>query len=215
MRRCLAHMRSITTAVLVLSAPIALGGLLAAQAQPAAKAPAAAPGGVQVFEIDDVHSMAMFRIHHMGAGQFWGRFNDVSGNFAFEEGKSEGLRFDVTIKTESVDSGNESLDKHLRSPDFFAAKDFPAMTFKSSAARKTGDRTYDVDGELTMLGVTKPITAKVEFCGAADMGRGRKAGFEAQFTVKRSDFGMKYGVDKGAIGDEVKVVVGLEGGAAK
>jgi polyisoprenoid-binding protein YceI len=208
-------MRSITTAVLVLSAPIALGGLLAAQAQPAAKAPAAAPGGVQVFEIDDVHSMAMFRIHHMGAGQFWGRFNDVSGNFAFEEGKSEGLRFDVTIKTESVDSGNESLDKHLRSPDFFAAKDFPAMTFKSSAARKTGDRTYDVDGELTMLGVTKPITAKVEFCGVADMGRGRKAGFEAQFTVKRSDFGMKYGVEKGAIGDEVKVVVGLEGGVAK
>jgi polyisoprenoid-binding protein YceI len=208
-------MRSITTAVLVLSAPIALGGLLAAQAQPAAKAPAAAPSGVQVFEIDDVHSMAMFRIHHMGAGQFWGRFNDVSGNFAFEEGKSEGLRFDVTIKTESVDSGNESLDKHLRSPDFFAAKDFPAMTFKSSAARKTGDRTYDVDGELTMLGVTKPITAKVEFCGVADMGRGRKAGFEAQFSVKRSDFGMKYGVEKGAIGDEVKVVVGLEGGVAK
>ena len=208
-------MRSITTAVLVLSAPIALGGLLAAQAQPAAKAPAAAPAGIQVFEIDDVHSMAMFRIHHMGAGQFWGRFNDVSGNFAFEEGKSEGLRFDVTIKTESVDSGNESLDKHLRSPDFFAAKDFPAMTFKSSAARKTGDRTYDVDGELTMLGVTKPITAKVEFCGVADMGRGRKAGFEAQFTVKRSDFGMKYGVEKGAIGDEVKVVVGLEGGVAK
>jgi polyisoprenoid-binding protein YceI len=66
-----------------------------------------------------------------------------------------------------------------------------------------------------MLGVAKPVTAKVEFCGAADMGRGRKAGFEAQFTVKRSDFGMKYGVDKGAIGDEVKVVVGLEGGVAK
>jgi polyisoprenoid-binding protein YceI len=209
-------MRSTTSAVLVLSAPIALAGMLAAQSQPAAKAPAAVPAaGVQVFEIDDVHSMAMFRIHHMGAGQFWGRFNDVSGNFAFEEGKAEGLRFDVTIKTESVDSGNESLDKHLRSPDFFSAKDFPAMTFKSTAARKTGDRTYDVDGELTMLGVAKPVTAKVEFCGAADMGRGRKAGFEAQFTVKRSDFGMKYGVEKGAIGDEVKVVVGLEGGAAK
>jgi polyisoprenoid-binding protein YceI len=209
-------MRITTSAVLVLSAPIALAGMLAAQSQPVAKAPAAAPAaGVQVFEIDDVHSMAMFRIHHMGAGQFWGRFNDVSGNFAFEEGKAEGLRFDVTIKTESVDSGNESLDKHLRSPDFFSAKDFPAMTFKSTAARKTGDRTYDVDGELTMLGVAKPVTAKVEFCGAADMGRGRKAGFEAQFTVKRSDFGMKYGVEKGAIGDEVRVVVGLEGGVAK
>jgi len=89
------------------------------------------------------------------------------------------------------------------------------MTFKSTAARKTGDRSYDVDGELTMLGVTKPITVRMEFCGMADMGRGPKAGFEAQFTVKRSEFGMKYGVEKGAIGDEVRVVVGLEGGAAK
>ena len=66
-----------------------------------------------------------------------------------------------------------------------------------------------------MHGVTKPITAKVEQCGMADMGRGAKAGFEATFTVKRSEFGMNYGVDKGAIGDEVKVVVGLEGGVAK
>jgi polyisoprenoid-binding protein YceI len=168
-----------------------------------------------VCTIDDVHSMALFRVHHMGAGQFWGRFNDVSGNFAFEEGKAEGLRFDVTIATESVDSGNDNLDKHLRSPDFFASKDFPTMTFKSGAARKTGERTFDVDGELTMHGVTKPITAKVEFCGMADMGRGPKAGFEAQFTVRRSEFGMTYGVEKGAIGDEVKVVVGLEGAPAE
>jgi polyisoprenoid-binding protein YceI len=176
-----------------------------------APASAAAP---MVCTIDDVHSMALFRVQHMGAGQFWGRFNDVSGNFAFEEGRADGMRFDVTIATESVDSGNDNLDKHLRSPDFFASKDFPSMTFKSTAARKTGDRTYDVDGELTMHGVTKPITAKVEFCGMTDMGRGPKAGFEAQFTVKRSDFGMTYGVEKGAIGDEVRVVVGLEGAPA-
>jgi len=72
-----------------------------------------------------------------------------------------------------------------------------------------------VPGELTMHGVTKPITAKVEYCGMADMGRGPKAGFEAIFTVKRSEFGMKFGVEKGTIGDEVRVVVGLEGDAAK
>ena len=209
-------MRTLISSAFVLLASLAASPLLAVPASPTADTASVAPSAaVRVFTIDDVHSMAMFRVVHMGAGPFWGRFNDVSGEFAFEEGKAEGLRFDVTIKTESVDSGNESLDKHLRSPDFFAAKDFPSMTFKSGSARKTGERTYDVDGELTMLGVTKPITAKVEFCGVADMGRGRKAGFEAQFTVKRSDFGMKYGVEKGAIGDEVKVVVGLEGGVAK
>ena len=206
-------MRNTILASAVAFLPFTAATMLAAQAPaPAAAKPAA---GVQVFTIDDVHSMAMFRIVHMGAGPFWGRFNDVSGNFSFEEGKAEGMKFDVTIKTESVDSGNDSLDKHLRSPDFFATKDFPAMTFKSTAARKTGERSYDVDGELTILGVTKPVTAKIDFCGMADMGRGPKAGFEAQFTVKRSEFGMKYGVEKGAIGDEVKVVVGLEGGAAK
>jgi polyisoprenoid-binding protein YceI len=66
-----------------------------------------------------------------------------------------------------------------------------------------------------MHGVTKPITAKVEFCGMRDMGRGPKAGFEATFTVKRSEFGVNYGVEKGAIGDDVKVIVGLEGSPAK
>ena len=202
-------MRNSLSIVLSLAAT-AVTGLSVADAM--APTPSAAP---MVCTIDDVHSMALFRVHHMGAGQFWGRFNDVSGNFAFEEGKAEGLRFDVTIATESVDSGNDNLDKHLRSPDFFASKDFPTMTFKSGAARKTGERTFDVDGELTMHGVTKPITAKVEFCGMADMGRGPKAGFEAQFTVRRSDFGMTYGVEKGAIGDEVKVVVGLEGAPAE
>jgi len=202
---------NLRTAVLSLAASVALGGMLAAQAP----ATATTPAGPQVFTIDDVHSMALFRVHHLGAGQFWGRFNEVSGNFAFEQGKAEGLRFDVTIKTESVDSGNADLDKHLRSPDFFSTKDFPAMTFKSTKATKTGDGTYDVVGELTMRGVTKPVTAKVEFCGMRDMGRGPKAGFEATFTIKRSEFGVNYGVDKGAIGDDVKVVVGLEGGLAK
>ena len=175
----------------------------------------AATPALTVCTVDDTHSLALFRIQHMGAGQFWGRFNDVSGNFTFEPGKAEGMKFDITIKTESVDTGVEALNKHLRSPDFFGAKDFPTMTFKSTGAKKTGERTYDVTGDLSMHGVTKSIVAAVEFTGMASMGKGTAAGFEATFSVKRSDFGMKYGVDKGAIGDEVKVVVALEGGVAK
>ena len=197
----------------VLFASVTLGGLLAAA--PIQGAPAAAKQGPVVCTVDDTHSLALFRIHHMGAGQFWGRFNDVSGNFAFEPGKAEGMKFDITIKTESVDTGVAPLDKHLRSPDFFGAKDFPTMAFKSTGAKKTGDGTFDVSGDLTLHGVTKPVVAKLEFTGMADMGKGATAGFEATFTVKRSDFGMKYGVDKGAIGDDVKVVVALEGGVAK
>jgi polyisoprenoid-binding protein YceI len=177
--------------------------------------PATATTGPQVFTVDDVHSMALFRVHHFGAGQFWGRFNDIEGNFTFAPGKAEGMKFDITIKVESVDTANDDLNKHLRSPDFFSAKDFPSMTFKSTSAQKVDDSIYDVTGDLTLHGVTKSIVARVEYCGMADMGRGLKAGFEAQLLIKRSEFGIKYGTDKGAIGDDVKIIVGLEGALAK
>lgn len=177
--------------------------------------PATATTAPQVFTVDDVHSMALFRVQHIGAGQFWGRFNDIEGNFTFAPGKAEGMKFDITIKVESVDTANDDLNKHLRSPDFFSAKDFPSMTFKSTSALKVDDVTYDVTGDLTLHGVTKTVVARVEYCGMADMGRGPKAGFEAQLLIKRSDFGIKYGVDKGAIGNDVKVIVGLEGALAK
>jgi polyisoprenoid-binding protein YceI len=177
--------------------------------------PATATTGPQVFTVDDVHSMALFRVHHFGAGQFWGRFNDIEGNFTFAPGKADGMKFDITIKVESVDTANDALDKHLRTPDFFSAKDFPLMTFKSTSAQKVDDSIYDVTGDLTLHGVTKSIVARVEYCGMADMGRGLKAGFEAQLLIKRSEFGIKYGTDKGAIGNDVKIVVGLEGVLAK
>jgi polyisoprenoid-binding protein YceI len=181
-------------------------GSVAATADDAPKAK-----GPVTCSIDDVHSMAMFRVQHMGAGAFWGRFNDVDGSFTFTPGTADGMKFDVAIKTESVDSGNDKLNQHLRSPDFFASKDFPSMTFKSTGVKMVDATHYAVSGDLTLHGVTKPITANVEFVGMADGGKGARAGFEATFTIKRSDFGMKYGVDKGAIGDEVRVVVGLEG----
>jgi polyisoprenoid-binding protein YceI len=212
--RCVAVLAA--TAGVAAAIPM-IGASAASPAPAAAQAPAAAStaAGSMTCTVDPVHSKALFRVHHLGAGQFWGRFNDVTGTFSFEPGKAEGMKFDISIATESVDSGNEDLDKHLRAPDFFAAKDFPTMTFRSTGAKKTGERTYELMGDLTMRGVTKPVTASLEFCGMADMGRGPKAGFEAQFTVKRSQFGVNYGVEKGAIGDEVRVIVGLEGGANK
>jgi len=206
----------------VVSASAVSSALMLGLAQPQEPAtpkdatPAATPAaGPQVFTVDDVHSMALFRVQHLGAGQFWGRFNDIEGNFTFAPGKAEGMKFDITIKVESVDTANDDLNKHLRSPDFFSAKDFPLMTFKGTSALKVDDTTYDVTGDLTLHGVTKSVVARVEYCGMADMGRGPKAGFEAQLLIKRSDFGIKYGVDKGAIGNDVKIIVGLEGALAK
>jgi polyisoprenoid-binding protein YceI len=170
---------------------------------------AAAPEDGGSYSVDIVHSSVLYRVKHVGASWHWGRFNDFSGSFAINSEKPEASLFDLTIKTESVDSGNADRDKHLRSQDFFSAKEFPSITFKSTKVAKTGDKTFDVTGDLTLMGVTKPVTASVEFVGTGEMRGVKKAGIEAKFEIKRSDFGMSKMV--GPIGDEVSLIVSLEG----
>ena len=185
---------------------------LAATAQDKAKpaaAPTASADGATTYGIDDVHSSAMFRVQHAGAGQFWGRFNDISGTFTLSADPAK-MAFDITVAVESVDTNEPKLDGHLKSPDFFNAKEFPSMTFKSMSAKKGSGGMIEVTGDFSMHGVTKSITAMVEVTGESTM-MGVRGGAEATFTVKRSDFGMNYGVEKGAVGDMVKVVVNLEG----
>ena len=185
-----------TTALLLLAlAPLAM----ASKSNIAAK---------ETFNIDSVHSTAIFRVQHLGAGNFYGRFNELEGTIDWDA--EDGPSFDVSIKIESVDSGNEALDKHLKNADFFDAKQFPTMTFKSTGAKKMGDN-WKVTGEMTMHGVTKPVEVDMEFVGRADVGRGDRVGFETTFTVKRSDFGMNWGVENGALGDATKIIVSLEG----
>lgn len=179
----------------------------APQSKPTPKSSAESGG---VYKIDDVHSSALFRVQHLGAGQFWGRFNAVSGSMTFGAA-GDPSAFDIEIKTDSVDTAEPKLDGHLKSPDFFNTKEFPNMSFKSKSISKKPDGTFEVAGDLSMHGVTKPISAAIEVTGIADMGMGARAGVEAIFTVKRSEFGMKYGVEKGTLGDAVRVVVNLEG----
>ena len=159
------------------------------------------------FNIDAVHSTAIFRVHHVGAGMFYGRFNDVTGMIALS---GDAPSFDVSIAIDSVDSSNERLDSHLKSPDFFNAVEFPTMSFKSSSVKSVGDNKYEVTGEITMHGVTKPLTVNMEKTGHVDGRRGEMVGFETEFELIRSEFGMNYGVESGSLGDKVKVIVALE-----
>ena len=197
----------------LLASTLLLGANIAQDAKPA-QAPTASAAGVTAYTIDDVHSCALFRVKHAAASQFWGRFNDVSGTFTVANDPAL-MAFSVEIKVDSVDTAEPKLDGHLKSPDFFNAAEFPTMKFTSKSAKKAaGENMFEVAGDLSMHGVTKPVTAMVELTGVSDMMGGR-AGIEAIFTVKRSDFGITYGVDKGAIGDEVRVLVNLEGIKAK
>lgn len=117
----------------------------------AAPAPAQAAANATTYEIDDVHSAAFFRVQHLGAGQFWGRINDISGSFTTAGSGPEGVSFDITVKVDSIDTGTKKLDDHLRSPDFFNTKEFPAMTFKSTGVKK-GSNGLELTGDFTMRG---------------------------------------------------------------
>jgi polyisoprenoid-binding protein YceI len=204
--------KSITALTILSIATFAGAGLAAGTVQQGkpATAPVTSLADGATYKIDDTHSSALFRVQHMGAGQFWGRFNGVSGTMSFTAAGAP-TAFDISIATDSVDTAEPKLDGHLKSPDFFNAKEFPSTTFKSKSFTKKADGTYEVTGDLMMHGVTKSISAAIEVTGMADMGMGARAGVEAIFTVKRSEFGMKYGLEKGTLGDAVRVVVNLEG----
>jgi len=163
------------------------------------------------FTLDPVHCMVNFRIHHMGAGMFWGRFNEVTGTMSTTEDGSAAPTMEVSVDVESVDTGTEKLDRTLMGPDFFDSKEFSTMTFKSTGAEPDGNGGWKLSGDLTMLGVTRPVVADVVLTGVKGNPVMKKAGYEAILTIKRSDYGMNWGVKNGALGDEVRLVIGLEG----
>jgi polyisoprenoid-binding protein YceI len=181
---------------------IALASLLSAGA-----ASAAAPAGT--YKIDPVHSVAYFEVGHAGGiSRFMGRFNDMSGDLVVDTPEKSKIRVDV--KVDSVDTKNEGLDKHLKSPDFFNAVQFPTLSFVSSAVTLNGTGEGTVAGNLTLHGVTKPVTFKLKEIGAGNGPRGdSRVGYTASTTIKRSDFGIAYGIPKAAT-DEVDLRINIE-----
>jgi len=184
------------------------------EVKPAAPAAAAAPATIT---LDPVHSLALFRVQHLGAGFFWGRFNELAGTATWSLDDSTAPVFDVTVDVKKVDTGSEKLDGNLQGPNFFNQAEFPTMTFKSKSAKKLGDRHYTVTGDLMLRGVTKSIDVDCTVTGVGKAPTGQKVGFECVFTINRADYGMKWGIDapKGAVGNEVKMTIALEGDVAK
>jgi len=163
-----------------------------------------------IWKIDDTHSMGLFRVQHFGAGMFWGRFDGVTGTITTSGTPIENISFNVTIDTNSISSANKDLDGHLRSPDFFSVKEFPKMNFTSTSSKKLEGNMWEVAGTITIHGITKPHVVQMELTGQSESARGKKIGFEAVFTIDRSEFGMTYGIEKNAIGKNVRIIVALE-----
>ncbi len=163
------------------------------------------------YEIDTAHSMILFRAKHMGVSYNYGRFNEFTGKLMIDETDISKSTVEFEVKTASVDTANEKRDQHLRSSDFFSAKQFPVITFKSTkVSMKEGkEDMLEITGDLELLGVKKSITVDVEITGKAKGRQGEPLiGFESIFTIKRSEFGMTYGA--GAVSDDIRLIVTIE-----
>lgn len=146
------------------------------------------------FTIDGNHSYVVFKVLHLGVSNNWGRFNDISGTVNFDEANPEKSSVNLVIKADSVDTGVAKRDKHLRDTDFFSAKEFPVITFKSKKVVKKGDKQYEVTGDLFLHGVTKKITTTFTHTGTMekDPWGNKRVGGETEFTIDRTDFGINY-----------------------
>ena len=191
-------MKRLTLATLAIAMP------LAAAAQP------------ESYTLDPIHSFVHFTVDHVGMTTMIGRFNKSTGKATLDlAGKKASV--EIAIDPASVDTGDREVgnrkrtrDDHLRGADFFNVAEFPTITYKSTSAKFNGDALSEIEGSLTMLGVTKPVTLKLERwkCGAHPFSKRAMCGGNATATIKRSDFGMKYGVPN--IGDEIRILVNFE-----
>jgi polyisoprenoid-binding protein YceI len=168
----------------------------------------AVPVRADNYAVDGMHSGVNFKVSHLGLAWVYGRFNEFSGTFTLDADAAK-CGFSLAIKTESIDTNNTKRDDHLRSPDFFNAKQFPALTFKSTTVEAAKDG-YKVTGDLTLHGVTRPVTFNLVGGRKAEFPKGmQRTGFSTELAIKRSEFGMDKAVD--AIGDEVHIAISLEG----
>ncbi len=165
------------------------------------------------YTVDPTHTYATYEIGHLGFSTQRGSFTKTSGQVVVDAKAKKGA-VDINIDTASLATFNDKRDEHLKGPEFFNVQKFPSITFKSKDLQFKGDKLAAVKGDLTMLGVTKPVTLKVtRFTRAKHPMMGKDTyGADAYTVIKRSDFGMSTFVP--AVSDEVKLVVSIEALAA-
>ncbi|MFP1721777.1 YceI family protein [Lonsdalea quercina] len=155
------------------------------------------------------HAFIQFRIKHLGYSWLYGTFKDFDGTFTFDEANPSSDKVNVTIKTDSVDTNHAERDKHIRSADFLNVAKAPLATFTSTGVKKSGD-DLDITGNLTLNGVTKPVTLEAKLMGQGDDPWGNyRAGFEAKGKIKLKDFNIT--TDLGPASQDVELIISLEG----
>ena len=162
------------------------------------------------FAFDHSHTHVLFFVDHLGFSTTQGEFLEFDGTLMLDTEAPENSSVTVSIATDSIDTGYADRDEHLRNSDFFNVEEYPEMTFASTGVTVTGENSAEVAGDLTILGVTQPVTLDVTLngLGAHPFNGSTVAGFSATTTISRSEFGMDFGVP--AIGDEIEIRIETE-----
>ena len=163
------------------------------------------------YEFDKSHTHIAFLVNHLGFSDMLGIVTGYNGTFEFDQTHPENSKVDVTLKPDSIQTSSDILDHVLHGSRFFNIETFPEIHFVSTSARINGENNGDINGNLTMLGVTKPVVLHVHFnkAGYNPITNLYVAGFNAETTIKRSDFGMTYLVPE--VADEVNIHISTEG----
>jgi polyisoprenoid-binding protein YceI len=194
-------MKSVLTSAVVMLA-LALGS------QPAAFA-------ADNYALDTAHTSMIFGISHMGFSYTYGRFNKLDGKYTLDDANPAGCSFELTIDAGSIDTNDAKRDGHLKSADFLNTNEFPLITFKSTEVtgekNDKGEMVYQVKGDLTMHGVTRPVTLPLRLLKVGPGMDGKKhSGFLCETRLLRSEFGMTNMIP--GVGDDVAITISFEGG---
>lgn len=169
------------------------------------------------YTLDPAHTVPYFSIQHFGMSTVQGHFERATGKVTIDRVAKSGS-IEVKVPTATVSTGDtkradgqRSRDEHLRAADFFNSAEYPEMLFKSTKLSFAGDKLASVEGNLTLVGVTRPVRLTVTHfnCGQNPFTKQEMCGADLVGTIKRTDFGMKYAVP--AVGDEVKLMIAVEG----
>jgi len=172
--------------------------------------PAVAAEERYVIDTEGAHAFVQFRIKHLGYSWLYGRFNDFRGTFTYDEGDPSASRVEVVIDAASLDSNHAERDKHLRSPDFLDVAKYPEISFVSTSYKETGIDAAVLTGDLSLHGVTKPVTIDVRKVGnGPDPWGGYRRGFEGTTEITLADFGITK--DLGPASRKLQITLSVEG----
>jgi polyisoprenoid-binding protein YceI len=164
--------------------------------------------------IDPDHSVAVFSIRHMMISNVHGHFNKIKGAIHFDQDDVIHSSVEVSIDVSSICTGIKKRNEHLCSPDFFDVEKYPEILFKSTKVESTGGRRCKVDGDLTIHGITRPVTLKVEYFGPIKSPFGATSlGFSATIRINREDFGITWNMDMEGgvmVGKDVEINIDVE-----